>query len=81
MAKDLSGALFKNDRKEKDTHPDYKGKCLINGTEWQIAAWLSEARSGAKYMILKFSPPFVREDKPPEPAKEAAPLPDDQIPF
>ena len=26
-----TGSLFKNDRKESDTHPDYKGSALIDG--------------------------------------------------
>lgn len=52
--KDNSGSLFKNDRKEADTHPEYKGTALINGVEYWMDAWINESSSGAKYMSLKF---------------------------
>ena len=49
-----SGSLFKNDRKERDTHADYRGSALVNGAEYFLDAWLNEARDGSKYMSLKF---------------------------
>jgi uncharacterized protein (DUF736 family) len=51
-----TGSLFKNDRKESDTHPDYKGQALINGVECWLDAWINESNSGTKYMALKFKP-------------------------
>ena len=50
----LRGVLFKNDRKEKDTHPDYKGSCEIDGQEMWISAWIKEGARG-KFMSLSFS--------------------------
>ncbi len=35
----MRGVLFPNDRKEKDTHPDFKGSCEINGVEYWLSAW------------------------------------------
>jgi hypothetical protein len=29
--RELSGVLFKNDRKTADKHPDYKGRATIDG--------------------------------------------------
>lgn len=52
----LSGALFKNDKKETEKHPDYKGSCEINGTEYWVSSWLNESKNGRKYLSLKFSP-------------------------
>ena len=52
--KDLSGALFKNDKEGNDKRPDYRGDCFINGVEYQIGAWLKTSNSGTKFMSLKF---------------------------
>jgi uncharacterized protein (DUF736 family) len=54
--KDMTGSLFKNDRKEADTHPDYKGSALINGVDHWLDAWINTDRNGNKYMSLKLKP-------------------------
>lgn len=46
------GALFKNDRKEKDTQPDYRGDINVNGVDYWISAWLKEGKTGTKFMSL-----------------------------
>lgn len=53
--KDNSGSLFKNDRREKDTHPHAKGSALIGGVEYWVSAWTKEARDGSKYQSLSFT--------------------------
>lgn len=68
--KELSGALFKNKRKERDTHPDYTGTCKIDGEEFWISAWLNKPKgnpNGETYMSLQFK---VKEDRP-QPARPA----------
>lgn len=60
----MRGVLFKNDRKESDRHPDYKGSCEINGVEHWISAWIKDGRQG-KFMSLSFK---VQEEAPTRPA-------------
>lgn len=43
-----SGTLFKNDRKEKETHPDYKGQINIDGTDYWLSAWVKVSKDGTK---------------------------------
>ena len=52
--RDNSGALFKNSRKEKVTHPDYRGPCMVGGVELEVSAWLKTSGNGTKYMSLSF---------------------------
>jgi uncharacterized protein (DUF736 family) len=50
------GALFPNDRKEKETHPDFRGSINVNGTDYWIKGWKKEAKTGAKYLSLAVQP-------------------------
>jgi len=59
--KDNSGSLFKNDKKEKETQPDYKGKCIVDGVEKEMAAWVKTSKAGKTYMSFKFSEPYKKD--------------------
>lgn len=91
--RDNSGALFKNDRKTSDNHPDYKGKIMVDGVEYWLSAWIkTPARGGDKFMSLAAQPKESqeRDETPPPrqqpaahgraPARRSADL-DDDIPF
>ena len=92
--KDNSGALFKNDKKESDSHPDYKGSAMIDGSDYWFNAWINTSKAGQKYMKASFSPKEqahangvqqVQQAMAPkiEPSIEPSiePLIDDDIPF
>ena len=40
------GALFKNTRKELDTHPDYTGELNVGGQLYFIDGWLKDSING-----------------------------------
>jgi hypothetical protein len=79
--KDNSGSLFKNDRKEKETHPDAKGSALIDGVAYWMSAWTKQDKNGNRYQSFSFQ----RKDQPaaskPAARKSVADDMDDTIPF
>ena len=50
--RDNSGALFTNDKKQKDTQPDMNGKITINGREYYLSAWKKQTNQGKGYLSL-----------------------------
>ena len=76
--KDNSGSLFKNDRKEKDTHPDRTGSALIGGVAYWVSGWVKQDKNGNPWMSLSFKP---KEAKAERAAKSTRDDMDDTIPF
>lgn len=88
------GALFKNDRKQKPTHPDYRGNFTLTrdlleaytkamGTSGELkvnmAAWLKDGKSG-KFLSMAIEAPYEGgQSAPSRPASR--PVPDDDMPF
>jgi uncharacterized protein (DUF736 family) len=73
------GSLFKNDKKEADTHPDYKGQINVNGEEFWLNAWLKTSKQGTKFMSLSISP---KDRQVSEPTRKATQVDDSSdIPF
>lgn len=52
--KDNAGALFINDKREKETQPNAKGSAMIGGVEYWVSAWTNTSSKGTKYQSLKF---------------------------
>ena len=87
------GVLFKNDRKEKDTHPNMKGSINVEGVEYWVSAWTKEGQNG-KFISLSLTPKEqtqtaaqaaqVAQKAAPPQRQQAAPVVqdlDDDIPF
>ena len=76
--KDNSGVLFKNDKKDKDSHPDYKGNITVDGKNYWLSAWIKTGKNG-RFMGLAVNP----KDENYEPAKQAKKKPVDKedVPF
>ncbi len=70
-----SGTFFVNDRKEKETHPDYNGKINVEGTEYYLKGWKKTAKSGTKFLSLAVNPVDGKAGSAPR--QQTAPTTDD----
>jgi uncharacterized protein (DUF736 family) len=50
----LTGALFRNKRKDSEKQPDYRGTAEIDHTEYWVSGWTKKDRNGDSYMSLAF---------------------------
>jgi hypothetical protein len=83
--KDNSGSIFKNTKKEKETHPDSTGSALIDGVEYWVSGWTKTSEKAGKWVSLSFK----RKDEVNASGKakaqsaiaQSAEITDDEIPF
>lgn len=66
------GALFKNEDKQQDNHPDYKGSLNVNGVDLWVSGWLKTSeKTGKKFMSLSVKPKDEKPTKQPTKAKSS----------
>ena len=76
------GALFRNDNKQQDNHPDYKGSIIVNGVDFWISAWLKTSeKTGKKFMSLSVKPKDAAPVKQPSKPKSSGFDDMDDAPF
>ena len=73
------GFIAKNDKKEKDTHPDIKGAINIEGKEYWLSGWLKE-KDGRKRYYVAATPKEAPKAKPAPQGSGFDDMPND-IPF
>jgi len=71
-----TGAIFKNDNKKAENHPDYRGKVNVNGKEMEMALWVKQGKNGS-YFSASFSEPYVKTETP----TSSPVVPNDDLPF
>jgi hypothetical protein len=80
-----SGGLFINDRKEKENHPDYTGKIVVDQAGlYYIKGWKRSTKNGQP--MLSIAADFAPEDKQPDlrginAPKEPSQPTNDEAPF
>ena len=81
------GALFANDRKDRDGQPDYRGQVRVGGVLYRVSGWRRESSRGTRWLSLAIQPDQERAEKAQEPRagdpppQAAQPDFDDDIPF
>ena len=75
-----SFSLFKNDRKEKDSHPDYQGDGIdLDGKPVWVSAWLKHGAKGT-FMSCSMNLKEAKKETPRKPAV-TDPFDDTSLPF
>jgi hypothetical protein len=80
------GALWRNERKQTDKHPDYTGEVDVEGVVYWVSAWKGKTGNNPKAPILSFS---LKKKEPRSASQNSetahSPAPnddfDDDIPF
>ena len=75
--RDNSGVLFKSDKKDKPTSPDYKGNITVDGVDYWLSAWVKEGKNG-KFMGLAVNP---KDAQPPASNPRKAVIDESDLPF
>ena len=74
----IRGTFFVNDRKEKETHPDYTGKINVGGEDFYIKGWKKVAKSGLNFLSLAVqSVDEAQKPRTEQPKAATAPTNDD----
>jgi len=71
------GSIWKNEKKDKDTHPDFTGSLNVGGVEYWVSAWKRKEGAAAKAPALSFSVKPKDEQQPMSqraPAKRPDPI-------
>ena len=48
------GAVWRNDRKETDSHPDFKGSIDVEGVEYWLSGWQKKPSDKENAPVVKF---------------------------
>ena len=73
------GALFKNTRREKDSHPEYNGTINVDGVDYWLSAWVKDGQKGKFFSLsvkAKDADAVPKRNAPPSPFED-----DSSIPF
>ena len=75
------GALFRNNRKEQDSHPDHTGSINIDGKEFYLNAWIKTSQNGNKFFSLSVKPKDAKQSQLESLAQALPSEHGDDIPF
>ncbi len=77
------GSIWKNEKKETDSHPDFTGSLNVDGVEYWVSAWRRKEGAAEKAPALSFS--VKPKEQKAAPKRQVGGVSDtdldDQIPF
>lgn len=72
--RDNSGSAFKNQKKDKDTHPDYSGEVKIDGKVYWLSTWVKKDKNGNHWFSHAFKPKEFKQALPDDNMEDEAPF-------
>jgi hypothetical protein len=64
-----TGIISKNERKEKETHPDIRGQLNVEGVEYWVDGWRKERKDGTgSFYSLRIKPKDASKTRQATPA-------------
>lgn len=81
MEKQNKGAIFKNENKTNEKHPDYRGKINWGGTEIEVSMWINKSKEGKSYFSVSLQEPYKKMENSSDKMRNAPLELDDDLPF
>lgn len=81
------GAIWKNEKKETEKHPDFTGSINVDGHDYWLSGWRRPADASEKAPAMKFTvkrkdgKPQAAEPQPARSQQQRRAEMDDEIPF
>lgn len=75
------GVLFRNDKKETESHPDRNGSINIEGTDYWLSGWLKKSKAGNQFLSLSAKRKDAPAREPGSNDDKRAAVFDDDLPF
>lgn len=72
------GAIFKDNKKQSENGPDYRGNVMVGGVVYELAGWI---KTGGKGPFLSLKAQLPRDQQQSKPAAQQRPRDEDSIPF
>ncbi len=81
MEKQNKGAIFKNENKTNEKHPDYRGKINWGGTDIEVSMWVNKSKEGKSYFSVSLQEPYKKMENTSDKMRNAPLELDDDLPF
>lgn len=65
--KDMSGSVFKNRKRDRDTSPHLTGSCKIEGKEYWVNVWTKIDKNGDEWFSFGFKEKLPKQEQAREP--------------
>lgn len=60
------GVIFRNNYKQTDAQPDWKGEAEYNGQKFEVALWEKKDKNGKTFFSVKTSAPYQKDQQQPK---------------